>query len=695
MKRFFVDIITLVLGLVFILSNAHSVNAQDTGDYEFTLEEITVTAEKKEQNLQKTSMSIAVVQGTELMDKGSEDLHAILKDVPSLVTTESSMGAKIAIRGVGQNMPIGVGESPVSTNFDGVYQMRWEAGVFGYFDIDRVEVLRGPQGMLYGRNATAGVVNVISSKPKVGVTEGNVAIEVGDYNKMKAEAAINIPISDTFAGRLAFVTTKQDATTTDLYGGRDSQQGVATRLQIRYQPSDEVYVNLLTNYVQRNGSLMGPIYRSEWAKGNYDINNNTYPYSRVGRQKYNSLKFTLTAEFPIGPGVVTFLPSYENVAARSATYSLNPSTGLGQFSFGGQPYDNETKAAELRYASKSDTKVQWVGGLYWTDTQEPGSPRDPPPAFIKYYKSYAVFGQITYPFSDTFRGIIGGRSSEDKKGYENNLLAPPKASFKFKYNDWKLGFEKDHSENLMSYFTLATGHRPGGYAEETGIVFKTESLISGEYGLKSRFLDQRFQVNWDVYYYDYRDYQVTDGYQHYNEETGLTETVSMFFNVDKVTNYGAEIEASALVGDATMLNFSITYLHARYKSDYRPHLTRDEVSAQSQKGMPLPQSPDFTVNASIDHTFLFSSGASLKPRVSARWRDDAYIAPVISPTRLQEAFTIVDATLTYSSKQKWSLNFYCNNVMDKMYMSGIGLGVQEVVFPSNPRMVGVTFNITF
>lgn len=703
MGRYFLAFYSIILTLGLLIGDVPPVCSQED---EFTLEEITVTAEKRETELQKTSMAITVVTGEDLLETRTESLHDILKEVPNLITTAQGSGFTISLRGLGQDLPPELGEASVAMQFDGAHQMRPEPSMFGYFDVDRVEVLRGPQGTLYGRNATGGVVNVISTKPRAGVTEGYASIEVGNYNLKQGESAVNVPISDKFASRVSFVINKVNSQTEDDTGWRATQTSYATRAQLRYQPSDDVSVNLMTNYTQRMGSRLMTMVGMD----NYDadrwINTDTTPWNRTQNSIFKNHKLQLNAEFPLGPGVVTFIPNYDRINERSSSMAIDRMTGEPivppELRTGGR-YSFETTTVELRYAAKSDATVQWIGGLYWTDTNEPGGPRrtqtEIPPQ-LKWSKAYAIFGQATYPFSETLRGIVGARYDKDQKGYERILDIPPpypqSNSFKFTYFDWKLGVEMDHSEDMMSYFTVATGHRPGGYAEFTGKTFDTESLISAEYGLKSRFMDKRLQVNSSIFYYDYKGYQAADTWLEWDEDVNNYVMVSEFFNVDKAQNFGVEIETKALLTRNTTLDLAVTYLKNEYKSDFFVHESPLEPAASNQKGMPFPQSPEFTFKGSIDHAFLFSWGDSLKPRISARWTDERYIEVFISPKTLAPAYTIVDASLTYSSINNWTLNFYANNALDEKYATAQRLQPPPgQYFVGLRREVGVTFNIRF
>ena len=703
MKEFCLRFFTIVLGLGLVFGGVPFTSAQESAADEFTLEEITVTAEKRVENLQKVSISVAVVKGEELMNQGATSITDILKDIPNVSTSDTGTGGgfMINIRGLGNDMPTGVGDSSVSTNFDGAYEGRSEAGLFGYFDVDQVEVLRGPQGTLYGRNSTGGVVNITSKKPKTDKVEGYVALEAGDYKKMKAEAAINVPVTDTFAGRLAFVSTKTDAYTHDSAGYRGSQDGIATRLQLRYMPSDDVFFNLLYSFTQRNGGLWSDVSKVNWDAGKYDLNESTYPYDTTRKDKNTSSKISLTAQFPLGIGVVTVIPTYEKMKGSSSNYGLSqgpPPQTVG-FNQEFRPYNNVSEIFDLRYGNNSDSEVIWSFSLYWTKTDDPAAPGDTRSP-DRWNNSKAVNGHITYPFTDTFRGVAGFRYDVDKKGFDN---APggwlsPSNSFSYNYFDWKAGVEKDLAQDMMGYFTLATGHKVGGFSDMDGKPFDMESTISGELGLKSRFLENRLQVNANVFYFQYKGYQVVDQWSEVDTDgTGRDgwDNYVIFFNANKAQSYGAEMETTALLGDATALDFNFSYLKNEYIEDFYMH-TVATAPAINMNGETMPHSPEFTFKAGIEHTFSFSDGSTLRPKLSYRWTDKQYYGTLPLAINLGPAYSIVDFTMTYTSTKSWSLNLYANNALNEhYYTSTVTHGPNLIYFPANPRTMGLTLNIKF
>jgi len=716
MKKYLFMVLTLAIGLVLSLGDISLVKAQGTApEEEFTLEEITVTAEKRVENLQKTSIAMAVIQGEEIRNTGAVSIDDILKDIPNVSTSATGgMGSTINIRGLGQDMPIGVGDSSVSTNFDGSYQGRPEVGIFGYFDVARVEVLKGPQGTIYGRNATGGVVNIESVKPKINKVEGYASIESAEYNKLKTEAAVNVPISDTFAGRLSFVSLKETSVLKDDHGNTQDMTGMATRLQLRYMPASEVSIGLLYNYIYRNGSLPNVVTAANWNAGIYDIYNtadDVYPYTNTRKSLFNDSKISANVEFPLAVGIVTIIPSYEKVEGRNSQYDFPggpppPGGKVAAYSQGGMPWGSFTTTIEGRYSNKSDSKVKWVGGLYWSDTDEPLTPNSVTgrnndlPDSSKSYGTMAAFAQMTYPFADTLRVILGARYSNDEKGYFNptfELQNPPRPieeTYTFNYFDWKAGIEYDLSNDAMGYFTLSTGHKPGGFNENNGDPFDMESDLSAELGLKSRFMDNRLQVNGDIFYYDYKGYQAIDFAVIYHPATGITSPDAIFLNAPRARNLGAEIDTTALIGDATQLNLNLAFLDNEYTESFIVHPS-PEISVDNN-GNPMPHSPKFSIKASIDHTFTFSDGSTLIPRVSYRWTDEQYSSFLVLPQYLSPAYSVLDVSVNYTSTKNWYINFYANNALNEHYYTGSAQAGPELrYFVADPRKVGAVFSLKF
>lgn len=678
MRKLKQKLFMMIVFLCVFLGGTLVLNAQEKGGKsdDVMLDEVVVTADKSPEDLQKTSISVTAISGDHIQDYGLVSADEALKEIPNLVVQGAARGSAIAIRGIGSDLPPGMGESSVSTNYNGVYNFRAEAGTLGYYDLERVEVLRGPQGTLYGRNATAGVVNVITKDPSE-LFEGYVSLEHGQYDLLRQEAAVNAPINDNWATRVSFVNIDRAGF---LSNGAQDAVGSSGRVKLRYKPGDTFKAVLSSEYTKLGGRGPGFVAVDDFNSG--DAYNSTY--SENTSQDYQSYKHSANIEFDAGPGVVTFIPAYqygEGVVWGEMGMGLEKSL---------DPEDVKQISAELRYGSRSDASTKWVAGLYYYSLENQISGGMNPITVTDETTSYAAFGQITVPFTGNFRGIIGARAARDEKRYDNqNLAAPTPTTGEVDWTNynWKAGLELDLQEDIMSYLTVATGHRPGGFnTMDDGSTFEPEELISYELGLKSRFLNDRLQVNGDVFYYDYTNFQLSDFYF----PVGSVFPQLDVTNVEDVNTYGAELEIEALITEQTLLSLSAAYLNSTYQSDFILHDGPVEVNMKDE---PLPHAPEYSVKASLMHKFTLSGGSKWTPRVSVRWVDDQYVAPFTGENQLQEAHMIVDASLVYDSPDgKLSLNFYGRNLTDEATKSAYFANEYLV---GSPRQCGVVLNYRF
>jgi len=684
MKKFAVSLTFIFLTVCLSFGCLVSASAQENDTDEFMLEEITVTAEKREANLQKTAISMTAVTGTDAVTKGMVSMDDLMKDIPNVMMSPIGFGSTVTIRGLGMDLPVGVGESAVSTNFDGSFDNGSQSTIFGYFDMDRVEVLRGPQGTLYGRNATGGVINMVSKNPNTEAIEGYAVYELGDYSLQREEGAINLPVTDSVATRFAFTNIDRKGY---MSTGSGDKVGTALRGKLSYQPTEDTSLVFSVSSNRLGGiSPNTQITTENYNAGNYFLSTETSPL-----QKYDnsSVKYSATIDFPAGPGMVTFLPSYSENKDRGWTYSPWEQE-LQEVA----PRDNKQLSGELRYSAKADARIFWQAGLYYYDREQTDAPSDRNPSGSDQGAlSRSVYGQVTYPFADDLRLTVGARYSDEKTDMNKPDQGPDltDVSSTFGGFDWKLGLEYDLAEDIMTYLTLATSRRPGGFNDFPGVAgttFDEETLMSYELGVKSRFMDNRLQLNGSAFYYDYDKYQAVDAWMDFETQ----EFRVLFFNVPKVMNYGAELEVEALFGTSTVLSGSVSYLHARYDSTFILH-SDPFTPGIDLNGYPLPRSPDWSIKGSLEHTFALPGGGALRPSVNVRWIDDHYVAPFPGEAQLAKAYTVVDAYLRFvAPNNTWSLNGWVKNANEEVYKTS---GSADNCTLGEPRMVGVTLTIQF
>jgi len=711
------------------------------------LEEVVVTAERRTEDIQKTPMTITAISGEDVNELGKKQLDDVLAAVPGLYVQAAARGFQVALRGVGENFAAQNGENGYSINFDDVYAFRAESGETGFYDMARVEVILGPQGTLYGRDAEAGVINVISNDPVIGKYEGAGTVELGSYDLHREEAMINLPLTDSLAARLAFTDTHREGYLSD---GGDDDVAAGARVKLLYKPGDNLSVLLGGEFTQLGG--YGPAAVPEATLEHNLSNPYTTTDSGDGSQDYHDWKVWMKANLNVGFGVVTFIPSYQG-----ANGTLRGSSFGGNAANTGDPSNALQRSAELRLASEADSKTTWVIGLYHydnSDTQQtisaacelPGGgleilpPGDtfavaPPPGYcpaatdaivpftpgvsgdptVTQVFSNAVFGQATYPLTSALRLTGGARWTVDtKKLYEidiaGNLPAgtPPIVnqtigpfSRTWHTPDWKLILDDDLSPDALLYASAGTGHRAGGFNQNTGVVFNNErsfnqeTVTAYEVGSKNRFLDNRLQINGDFFYYNYKQYQLNDNVPNL---PGLSPpTLSVYFNAPGARDFGAELEADTRLTPADTIKANVAYLNTTilgYTPIHPNGATHPPVDLQ---GNPLPRAPEMTGSFTYEHAFTLASGAVLTPSANVRASDWYYLSSQEQNTaKLDQrapGWWESGASLAFTAASgKWNAVAYVKNINNAVIEDNYSVGY---IVLQAPRTIGITVTAKF
>lgn len=266
------------------------------------LETVVVTAERKSKSIQKTSIALEAVTGSEIAEQGLSSATEILKNISNVEVQGAASGSVIAIRGIGSDLPPGMGESAVSTNYDGVYNFRAEMGTRGFFDLERVEVLRGQQGTLYGRNAAAGAVNYITRDPQLrGGLSGNASVEFGNHSLMRGEFGVNVPLSDVFAMRISGASISRDGYLSD---GYNDAQASGVRIKGLWQPGADTRLIAGFERIKLGGKGPGFIPQANWNNADTRLQSSvaqTPGLELIGYQEYTATKTSLQFEQNLGP----------------------------------------------------------------------------------------------------------------------------------------------------------------------------------------------------------------------------------------------------------------------------------------------------------------------------------------------------------------------------------------------------------
>lgn len=591
--------------------------AQTESDSSVGLQEVVVTAQRREESLQRVGLAVSAVTADDLAKAGIVQPSDLGKLVPA-IQLQPTGGSSVSIymRGVGAQAGNAYAENAIAFNVGGVYIGRPTSTNGTFFDLERVEVVKGPQGTLYGRNATGGAVNVIPKRPSLGTTSGDVQLEYGNFDSKRVAAALNLPLGSSAALRFAGQIVNRDGYLSDR---TQDDKGEAARVSLLVEPSDQWSVLLSTDFFnlrgRGQGSLLAP--GSGFPAGTGS--NGAPPLSdRIGASDPRSIAFLanyaatlpappfcggagrlLTSGCVITPGTDSFIDGkFWGVSAEIqgdlgfANLTILPAYRSSDTSEIGyipgfkiqKDESNDQRSLELRLTSDAAQRLRYVvGGFYYKEAQNADNLFTLGNLSTTHFtpnletESSAVFGQLTLDVSDTFRLIGGARYTHEVKdavtqsasgGLPGTIFPPLGAPFtghlKFDKATWKAGVEWDPAPGSLVYANVATGFKAGGFftALPPNNTFEPELLTAYTIGAKNRFLDNRLQVNVETFYWDYKNQQITfvGGVPAGTRVASGGVTV----NAGQATIYGADVDLQFAPTRNDTLTANLQYLHGEY-----------------------------------------------------------------------------------------------------------------------------------
>lgn len=687
------------------------------------IQDIVVTASRRAENVQRAALSIQAISAEDLSRRGvtrPEDLSAL---APGVSIATGGNYPQTYIRGVGNYATNSYAEGAVAYNIDGVYVSRAWATRASFFDLERIEVLKGPQGTLYGRNASGGAVNILTARPRLGERGGFVEMEAGDYDLMRASAAINLPITPTLALRASGQIVHRDGYLSD---GYDDEKTQSARLRLYWEPHGDVSLLLTGSYQHIGGKGAGSVANpalpgSRW-RGNSDPRVAEIARSEpgiggllvgFGDDGYVDIDvYALSAElnWNFGPATLTVLPAYRDAKLSDRSY-------VPGFLVDDNEHDKQS-SLEVRLANDSEA-LKWVVGAYYFDEDQTniggrnllfvsqGVNTQRVPGFASEIRSYAGFGQATLSIADGFRLTGGLRYTYERKKqagvtnsytFPNAVGAPCSGDFQFDpatptpplfcridvpltgrlvYRNWtwKAGFEFDVGPASMAYGNVSTGFKSGGFfAAPQPNIFRPEKLTAFDAGIKNRFFDNRLQLNIEAFYWKYRDHQ--------ESHLGPTSVPGFFTflteNAGRAKSYGADVDLQFQPTVADNFSLKVQYNKSEYDSflyshptaNFGPPVTGCAVGAMTDgqqtvdcSGFQLVRSPTWTGTASYSHSFDLGNGGSITPGISTQFASSSYLSIDFLPTTKQESYATLDADLTYRGADgRLSVTAYVRNL---------------------------------
>ncbi|MFT4077588.1 MAG: TonB-dependent receptor [Asticcacaulis sp.] len=670
--------------------------------------EIIVTAQKRSTNIQKTPLAITALSSQEIQSHGVTDLTHAVDFVPSVQVKQANTGAGFYIRGIGSRGANSLPDSPVAVMIDGVLQQRNELVSAGFADLNRIEVLRGPQGTLYGRNANAGVVNIITNDPKLNSYSGAGSVQYGNYNALRVEGMLNLPVGDTAALRAVVVSNAHDGYLSN--GLMDAGETLA-RVKYLYQPtagfrlllgaeSDRIDSNgpgnVLLPTSSRDDAWEAPDYSSL-----YTIPSGDTIYCSPNCQAAFNVKNTrLTAQGDWDLGFASFTGILGHQDFKR--YYAQPFSGLWETDEATATQDS----VELRLASPTGSRLTWVVGTYWLDYDGGGEVK-------KNYtfdeltelrendaKTQALFGQITVPVTERFRLTGGLRYTKDDltsltaSGTVSGGITEVDDEVTKSYDKvtYKLGSEYDLSPTALVYASTSTGLKSGG-VNSNGVGYDPEEITAYELGIKNRLLGGKLTLNADAFVYRYTGYQMSYYYYVGDEPVFLTANVG---GTTKVS--GLEIEGMYRLTPSDRINGSLALQDSAFGSAQIASSCSDDVCTYVDlTGRDLPRVPKTTVTLGYEHTWDLGTGANIKAGLNAQWKDSYQVDIVTFANSTTKAYSLWNANLVYNAPgDKWAISAYVNNITNYAVLeqaNTAGSAVYGVI--GAPRTYGIRLSGKF
>jgi iron complex outermembrane recepter protein len=720
----------MILCVLSAMAVAQQPRATDAAaDSANSLEEVIVTATKTgSTDLQKTPLAVSAFSAAQLDQLGVANVRDLAAYTPNLNVSQALVNAEIFIRGVGSNN-VNAGSDPdVTVQVDGVYIARPDAQFGDYLDVDRVEVLRGPQGTLYGRNAAGGTINVISRQP-TDEFHGEEQVTFGNYGLVQEQAYVSGPlVPGSLQGSIDVNYIHHDPyidnIVADSHGIYDENHG-SLRGQLRFEPTDNVVATTrfdwleVHDYFPYGDQLLAPYLKAPGAPlansviGNYSEAAINYPNAE--RSETGGVSEEINVQ--LSPDVV--LKSIS--AYRKDNLSLTIDADGTELPLNnGLETQNEDQFSQEFNLNGTVGTLNAVGGVYYFHEDDSQHVQSQAPTAVKstfpdvVTDSGAIFVQATEHILPDLALTAGVRYTDEQKKFDADFLAyltpsehslpgfPFVSSVTNHYHAAtpKFGIDWQIDPDALIYVSATRGYKSGGvnYAATTVAQesFAPEELWSYELGAKTEWFDHRLRANLTGFYYDYSNLQV---------QSVLGPGTTTISNAASATVKGVEAEFTAKPVPALALTANLSALDATYNSfpvaavpgallpfvENSPNYNA-KTGTYDASGNYLDNAPRFSASVIAQYTERVSSLGSIYEQAEYSWRDRTYYDPSNANIMSQGAYGLVNLSLGYASLDShWTGRLFVNNVTDKQYLT---LTLASSVVPAGVVGVPRTFGIT-
>ena len=665
------------------------------------LEEIVVTGLKRESTVMETPSAITALSASDLSARGLSDIRQIQYAVPSLHFGESYNNRNISIRGIG-----GFLEQPgVVTSINGVTQANDASSQLGQLDLDRVEVLRGPQGTLYGRNAVGGAVNFIAASP-TDEMYGKVMVGLADFDQTSAQIVLSGPVSDSVGVRLAasHLDAGEGWIENLMPGNDDLMKGEKTnvRLIVTAELSDTLNAELMLGRSEQSGRW------THWAMIKEDIAfgvatflpavsvrdnpegdpilfteepHKVYMRGPVSTDRELDIS-SLTLNWDLEDFSVKSITSKQDWSNAEQTPADSTSSGILMRSSEGT---NKTFSQELTLSGQTD-KLNWiVGGFYMdderTDMLDIQFQENIAFGFAPFFNNSrplyenevtAVFADATYSMSEDVRLGLGVRDTTEKKVHSTFAAGfmpfcggaePFIQEWEDSQTTMRASAEYDISENSMMYVSYSEGFKAGGANNgDCSAPYSPETLGASEIGFKASLADGSATLRVAAFKYDYSDFQIMQ----------VKNFAANYLNADDADITGIELEFTSAIGDSWLVNAGLTILESEYGKFLQEDLSVFNGVPVQIEGNPLNNAPGTSMNIGVTYDTELGSGGNLALSLDAAYRSRVYFREFDNRLDSQDGYAIVNFNANWvSADEDYAARFFVSNLTDEAHVTGM------------------------
>jgi iron complex outermembrane receptor protein len=691
------------------------------------LAEVIVTAERRTVDLQKSAVAVSVRTGDVLAEQGKISVSQFLEDIPNVVVSEPTIGnatgvsdspsSLISIRGVGANglPPASATSVPpaVAEYVDGVY-----GGVGDTYDINRVEVLRGPQGTLYGRSATGGVVAIHTIDPALGEFDGTATAEFGDFNLRHYSAGVNIPVGSEAALRVSGSDYARDGYYATQGGAEHTTDG---RIKALLKPTDDLSILVgvaLRNNIERSGELAGemdPQGKIEYTQA-----------LPLGSGHDDTRQYWAQVDWNLGAATLTYVPALRDWNMHATVYN-SPAPGATLTNQQATPYD-QFHTEELRLSSNAGSAIKWQTGVLYYDNVlranvnlTVSGPFFPPGGILLQdsvtaheTKNLGVFAEAGFPLTDKLNltagvrydntKVVTGETDTTGLGGGGTLVLPASAGTRTWDNvTYKLRLEDNLTDSNLLYASVSSAFLPGDVAVSTGPTgmlaqspYAAETLTAFELGSKNRFLEERFQANAALFFYRY------GGYQQSVQIGALPGGIFLFNTATSPARMaGGEVEFlyQPLKSDRFGLNVSV--LNPYY-------VDKTPVFAEGVAQSKIPGIVPLTVDPSYSHIFSFGGNQMITLEADALYNANYDVYQITSAVAAQGGENYIGSGshwvgnlhASWAFTPKASLTLWGRNITNQQFNSYANMSSVTPVLAAagtlrDPRTFGASIRVGF